>query len=146
MKNIYQAAREAAGMTQERASELIGLSVESLRSYETERRVPGDEAVIKMVEIYGANYLAYQHLKYKTQLGNTVLPDVSEIPLPQAALQMINSMNQFSRCESQIIEITMDGVIDQEEQESWNEIIKKCRELCKAVLTLQYSKEGERDV
>ena len=26
MKNIYQAAREAAGMTQERSAELIGLS------------------------------------------------------------------------------------------------------------------------
>ena len=42
MKNIYQAAREAAGMTQERAAELIGLSVESIRSYETEKRIPAD--------------------------------------------------------------------------------------------------------
>ena len=59
MKNIYQAAREAAGMTQERASELIGLSVESIRNYETEKRIPADETVIKMAEIYGgANYLA----------------------------------------------------------------------------------------
>lgn len=40
MKNIYQAAREAAGMTQERAAELIGLSVESIRSYETEKKNP----------------------------------------------------------------------------------------------------------
>ena len=47
MKNIYQAAREAAGMTQERAAELIGLSVESIRSYETEKRIPADETVIK---------------------------------------------------------------------------------------------------
>lgn len=50
MKNIYQAAREAAGMTQERAAELIGLSVESIRSYETEKRIPADETVIKMAE------------------------------------------------------------------------------------------------
>ena len=96
MKNIYQAAREAAGMTQERAAELIGLSVESIRSYETEKRIPADETVIKMAEIYGgANYLAYQHLKHKTMLGNAILPDVSEVPLSQAALQMIHEMNDF---------------------------------------------------
>ena len=68
MKNIYLTATEAAGITQERAAELIGLSVESIRSYETEKRVPSDETVIKMIEIYNANYLAYQHLKLKTQV------------------------------------------------------------------------------
>lgn len=142
MRNIYQAAREAAGMTQERAAELIGLSVESVRSYECGKRVPGDDAVIKMVEIYGANYLAYQHLKHKTQVGNAVLPDVKEVPLSQAALQMINSMDKFIQCESEIVQITMDGIIDENEEQSWCEIMEKCRGLHKAVLTLQYSKKG----
>lgn len=148
MKNIYQAAREAAGMTQERAAELIGLSVESIRSYELEKRIPADETVIKMAEIYsGANYLAYQHLKHKSMIGNVILPDVTEIPLSQAALQMINEMNDFIQCEPEIIRITMDGIIDTNEELSWIDIIQKCQRLCKAVLTLQYArKEGERDV
>lgn len=148
MKNIYQAAREAAGMTQERAAELIGLSVESIRSYELEKRVPADETVIKMAEIYGgANYLAYQHLKHKSMVGNAILPDVLEVPLSQAALQMVNEMNEFIQCEPEIIRITMDGVIDTNEELSWMDIIQKCQRLCKAVLTLQYArKEGKRDV
>lgn len=148
MKNIYQAAREAAGMTQERAAELIGLSVESIRSYELEKRVPADETVIKMAEIYGgANYLAYQHLKHKSMVGNAILPDVTEIPLSQAALQMINEMNDFIQCEPEIIRITMDGVIDTNEELSWMDIIQKCQRLCKAVLTLQYArKESEKDI
>ena len=142
MKNIYQAAREAAGMTQERAAELIGLSVESIRSYETEKRLPTDDTVIKMTEIYGgANYLAYQHLKHKSMIGNTILPDVSEIPLSQAALQMIHEMNDFIQCEPDIIKITMDGVIDASEEFVWTDIVQKCQKLCKAVLTLQYSKK-----
>ena len=121
MKNIYQAAREAAGMTQERSAELIGLSVESIRSYESDKRIPADDTVIKMAEIYGgANYLAYQHLK------------------------MINEMNEFIQCEPDIIRITMDGVIDASEEFSWLDIVQKCQRLCKAVLTLQYArKEGE---
>ncbi len=147
MKNIYQAAREAAGMTQERAAELIGLSVESIRSYELEKRIPADETVIKMAEIYGgANYLAYQHLKHKSMIGNVILPDVTEIPLSQAALQMINEMNDFIQCEPEIIRITMDGIIDTNEELSWIDIIQKCQRLCKAVLTLQYArKEGEEN-
>lgn len=147
MKNIYQAAREAAGMTQERAAELIGLSVESIRSYESEKRIPADETVIKMAEIYGgANYLAYQHLKHKSMIGNVILPDVTEIPLSQAALQMINEMNDFIQCEPEIIRITMDGIIDTNEELSWIDIIQKCQRLCKAVLTLQYArKEGEEN-
>ena len=147
MKNIYQAAREAAGMTQERAAELIGLSVESIRSYELEKRIPADETVIKMAEIYGgANYLAYQHLKHKSMIGNVILPDVTEIPLSQAALQMINEMNDFIQCEPEIIRITMDGIIDTNEELCWIDIIQKCQRLCKAVLTLQYArKEGEEN-
>lgn len=93
MRNIYQVAREAAGLTQERAAELIGLSVESVRTYETEKRVPGDDTVIKMVDIYNANYLAYHHLKYKTQTGNMILPKVCEMPISEAALRMIHELN-----------------------------------------------------
>lgn len=33
-KNIYQIARESSGLTQEKASELIDISVDALRSYE----------------------------------------------------------------------------------------------------------------
>lgn len=39
-QNIYKTARRAAGLTQEAAAEQIGVSVESIRSYETDRRLP----------------------------------------------------------------------------------------------------------
>lgn len=34
-RNIYQAARKVAGLTQEKAAEMIGISVRSLADYET---------------------------------------------------------------------------------------------------------------
>ena len=143
MKNIYQAAREAAGMTQERSAELIGLSVESIRSYESDKRIPADDTVIKMAEIYGgANYLAYQHLKHKSMVGNAILPDVLEIPLSQAALQMINEMNEFIQCEPDIIRITMDGVIDASEEFSWLDIVQSVRDFVK--LFLHCSMQGKK--
>ena len=93
MNNIYQTAREACGITQERAAELIGLSVESIRSYETEKRIPSDDTVIKMVDIYNANYLAYQHLKYKTQVGNIILPEVDQTTISEAVLKWMHEMH-----------------------------------------------------
>ena len=39
--NIYKTARESgSGYTQERAAEYLGISVESLRLYESDRRTP----------------------------------------------------------------------------------------------------------
>ena len=72
-RNIYQIARESSGLTQEKASELIDISVDALRSYEYDRRVPSDKVVIKMIEIYDAQFLAYQHLKTKSKLGDRLL-------------------------------------------------------------------------
>lgn len=143
MRNIYQIAREGAGITQERSAELIGLSVESIRSYESEKRVPADDTVIKMVDIYNANYLAYQHLKYKTQVGNRVLPEVEEMPLSEAALRMIHELNDCMNYQASIVEIAMDGKVDESEKEDWLEVRQRCKSLCRAIFALQFSKEGE---
>mgnify|MGYP001851301765 CR=1 FL=1 len=146
MNNIYQTAREACGITQERAAELIGLSVESIRGYETERRIPSDDTVIKMVDIYDANYLAYQHLKYKTRVGNVVLPDLNSATLPEAALQWIHEMNDCMEYQASIIEIAMDGKVDDKEKGMWEHAMKKCRELCRAVFALQFvTKKNEKE-
>lgn len=42
-RNIYKSARKARGYTQESAAERLGISVESLRAYETGQRVPPTE-------------------------------------------------------------------------------------------------------
>lgn len=141
MKNIYQTAREASGITQERAAELMDLSVESVRAYESEKRVPADETVIKMIDIYGANYLAYQHLKYKTQVGNAVLPDIVEMQLPNAVLSLLHELHECSEEQEAIIEISMDGKISEHETEDWNRIMKILYKLSTAILAIQFSKK-----
>ena len=44
-RNIYKNARRAAGYTQETAAEQLGLSVESVRAYETGQRIPPNDVV-----------------------------------------------------------------------------------------------------
>ena len=74
-RNICQIARESAGITQEKAAELIDISVESLRAYESGKRIPPGDVVIRMVDICDARYLAYRHLKAE-KAGCKYLPDI----------------------------------------------------------------------
>ena len=59
--NIYKTARQKAGITREKAAEAMGISVESLKAYETYGRLPSCDVVDRMCLVYDALYLAYQH-------------------------------------------------------------------------------------
>jgi len=87
-KNIYQAARLAAGITQERAAELICVSVRSIAAYEQGERIPADDIVVKMVEVYDTQFLAYQHLRINMELARGLLPEVKPTTLPLAILKL----------------------------------------------------------
>lgn len=139
-RNIYQIAREATGFTQERAAELIDVSVESLRAYEGDKRTPPDKVVIKMIEIYDARYLAYQHLKTSAEVGQTYLPAIELKDLPTAILRLLKEVNDFIACKDELINITCDGVITDDEKERWNVILKELEDVEKSILTLKYAK------
>lgn len=115
-RNIYQTARERAGMTQEAASDRLYISTESLRMYETGRRRPSDEMVTMMAELYRDRALAYQHLK--TSAAGQILPEVSEQSLEQCAMRLFRLVREFARRErvETLLEIAEDGIIDERER------------------------------
>ena len=67
-RNIYKRARKERGFTQEYAAEKLGISVESLRAYETGQRVPPDEVVADMVGLYNTLHLIVQHVRKKNAM------------------------------------------------------------------------------
>ena len=83
-QNIYKNARKSAGMTQEKAAQLLNVSVDSLRDYEqSQRPVPSDVASA-MCDVYQAPYLAVQHLRLSSELGKRVVPEIQLKDLPEA--------------------------------------------------------------
>lgn len=56
-QNIYQSAREGAGLTQEKAAEMLGWSVRNLQAIEQEDRTPTPVRVAEMAEAYRAPWL-----------------------------------------------------------------------------------------
>ena len=113
-RNIYLAARQASGLTQERAAERIPVSVRSLADYEAGVRRPTTETVVRMVEIYDAQYLAYQHLRETSDLAQRLIPDVMGAELPEATLQLLDAIYDFADAhfDRRLIAIARDGKID----------------------------------
>ncbi|NFO15203.1 helix-turn-helix domain-containing protein [Clostridium botulinum] len=139
-RNIYQIARESTGLTQERACELLDVSVDSVRAYEGGKRVPPDRVVIKMIEIYNAQYLAYQHLKTSAEVGQKYLPNIEIKELPLAMLRLQKEVSDFIKLKDEMIEITCDGIIDDEEKPRWAKIMKELDDVVEAIMALKFAK------
>jgi transcriptional regulator with XRE-family HTH domain len=140
--NIYAAARNSAGLTRERAAELLGLSYDSVKAYERDITVPPDETVLKMVDLYSAPFLAVQHLR-ASALAQTVLPEVQETDLSHAVIHLINSIRDFAEAHrtDTLMTIADDGVIDEAERALYNEILGELDEIVKAAMAFKYVRE-----
>lgn len=141
-KNIYQAARMSAGFTQERAAELLCTSARTVSAYEAGERIPADDIIVRMIEIYGTPFLAYQHLRNNMEIARNILPDVNPENLPVAILRVQKEINDFLRVRDEMLEITCDGIIDASEHPRWDVICKELDDICQAIITLKFSKEA----
>lgn len=136
-RNIYQMAREDAGFTQEKASEYLDISIDSLRAYEGERRIPPDKVVLGMIEIYKSNFLAYQHLSTKSEIGASYLPNIEAKDIPNLTIRLLKSIQDLEKLKSNIINTTYKGHI--EDKSEWNKIVSKLDEFISIALSLKFA-------
>lgn len=138
-RNIYKIARRAAGYTQEAAAEMMSLSVESLRAYETGRRIPAGDVVLQMVFCYDAQRLAVQHLQETSALFNNVIPRLEERTLLETAVQIYNRLRRFQEAGrlDQLLAIAEDGVVDKTERSEFDSIVEDLRQIIKSGLELE---------
>lgn len=136
--NIYQSARKIAGLTQERAAELLGLSPRSLADYESGLRLPPNDVADRMVTAYNSQLLAVQHLRNSTQIARDLLPDVKVMALPEAVLTLVDAVYSFAddRLDRELIDIARDGVISADERERFDHVIDKIRAITAAAIAL----------
>ena len=138
--NIYKTARQKAGITREKAAEAMGISVESLKAYETYGRLPSCDVVDRMCLVYDALYLAYQHNRIAS--GEIkVVPEIQVLDLPRAAIQLINKVIAFAdrHRDRELLQIAEDGVIDESERELFGEIVAELDGIIQAATNLKVS-------
>ena len=138
-RNIYKTARSAAGLTQEAAAERLGLSVESLRAYETGGRIPPNEVVESMSILYNDLRLPFNHLRETNALYGRIVPQVDERSLMEAALRIHNRLSRIEQHGSldRLLEIAEDDRIDEDERPEFLAIVAELREIVRGALELQ---------
>ena len=141
--NTYKRARQEAGLTQEAAAELLFTSVESLKAYETGLRLPPNDMAGRMAREYGTPWLAVEHLQATSgELG--VMPEIRVQGLPTAVLTLVNRCAGLDGQLRQLMRIAEDGVIDETERDSFEDIAEELAGLIGAAYQVLYPVHDKR--
>ena len=140
-RNIYQTARRAAGMTQERWAEHVGVSVEAVRQYEGGIIMPSDEVVLRMAEISGMLILPYWHLTRKSRIAAAILPELGEKRLPEAVLGLLTQIDDFREDGMRkLLRIAADGKVNDNEIAAYEDAMQQLTMLVEQALALGFAK------
>ena len=113
-QNIYQSAREGAGLTQEKAAEMLGWSVRNLQAIEQEDRTPTPVRVAEMAEAYRAPWLRGYYCN-RCPLGTLWRRPESNVEL-----------QQLERADAHdLAMIALDRKIDDDESSRYNAIVQR---------------------
>lgn len=140
--NLYASCRRRTGMTQEAWAEKLDVSVESVKRYETDVRIPPLHIVKAMADLSGDESLAYRFLAKTTQELD-VLPDIDSVNLQAATIRLMNRMARFASKarDRQLLEIAEDGIISADEKPLYDEIMDELSGLVSAFYQLRYCRE-----
>lgn len=141
--NIYKNARRAAGYTQERWAEFLGISTEAVRQYEAGTIMPSDDILLMMADISGEKMLPYWHLSRKSRIAAAILPELEEQQgLPEAVLALLIQIEDFKDDGlKKLLRIAADGKVDESEAQEYAEAVVQLLELVKRAYALGYAKD-----
>lgn len=147
IRNIYYNARHAAGLTQERWAEMLGVSPEAVRQYETGAYIPADDIAACMAELAGLPVLGYWHLCLKSRIAAEILPEVERVSLPMAVCRLLAAMQAFASQTrgAELLQIAADGRISALEAEGFRKIVGDLDEIVQAALQVKYARNEEEE-
>ena len=137
-KNIYQQSRENAGLTREAAAEQLEFISESkIEKIEYEKSLPHPEEVLAMAKCYKDPALCNYYCSHECPIGQEYVPEVKFKELSQITLEMLASLNSLEKEKNRLIEITVDGVISQDELKDFHKIQNQLSQISLAIDSLQ---------
>lgn len=137
-KNVYHQAREDMGLTRDKASELLEwISADRIEKIENERSMPNPDEVLTMAEKYKRPSLCNHYCSHQCPIGQQYVPEIKIKDLSQIVLEMLASLNSMNKRKERLIEITADGVIDNDELDDFIFIQEELERISITVETLQ---------
>ena len=139
-KTIYQLSREAAGLTREAASDLIGFlspdRIERIESGKVESPDPYD--VLAMSEVYGDPTLCNHYCTHMCKIGEKYARQIEPSDLPQMTLSILASLRSVTERRDRMIEISSNGQVNDDEIEDFVRIQNELEEISATVDALRY--------
>lgn len=137
-KNIYQQTRENLGFSRESASELLEwISPERIERIENEKSLPNPDEVLQMADKYKLPRLCNYYCSNQCPIGMEYVPEVKVKELSQLTLELLSSLNNMNAKRERLIEITVNGKIDDNEIADFIEIQEELERISLTVETLQ---------
>lgn len=137
-KNIYHLTREELGLSREAASELLEfITPERIEKIDNEKSLPHPDEVLVMAEKYKAPKLCNYYCANQCPIGQQYVPEIKIKDLSQIVLEMLASLNSVSKKKDRLIEITADGMIENDEIEDFIYIQEELERISITVETLQ---------
>ena len=137
-KNIYQTSREDANLTRDAAAELLEfISSDRIEKIENEKSLPHPDEILAMADCYKNPTLCNYYCSHECPIGQEYVPEVKLKDLSQITLEMLASLNSLEKEKSRLIEITVDGIISEDEKEDFERIQNQLAQIAMAVDSLQ---------
>ena len=138
-KNIYQTTRENLALSRESASELLEwISPERIERIENEKSNPNPDEVMQMAEKYKLPRLCNYYCSNQCPIGQEYVPEVKVKDLSQITLELLASLNTMNAKRERLIEITVNGKIDNDEISDFINIQTELERISITVETLQF--------
>ncbi len=137
-KNAYFQRREELKLTRDQASELLeSIPPERIEKIENERVEPHPDEIMIMAEKYKAPELCNYYCSKQCPIGQQYVPEVKIHDLSQIVLKMIDSLNEVQDNQKRLVNITSDGVIDDDEIEDFVSIQDQLEKISITIEALQ---------
>jgi hypothetical protein len=137
-KNIYQQTRESLELSREAASELLEwISPERIERIENEKSDPNPDEVLQMADKYKIPRLCNYYCSNQCPIGQQYVPEVKVKELSQLTLELLSSLNNMNSKRERLIEITVNGKIDDDEIADFVAIQEELERISVTVETLQ---------
>ena len=137
-KNIYFQRREELGLTRDKASELLeSIPPERIEKIENERVEPHPDEILLMSEKYKSPELCNYYCSNQCPIGLQYVPEVKIHDLSQIVLKMLSSLNAVQDNQRRFIDITADGIVDDDELEEFVSIQNELEKISITVEALQ---------
>ena len=139
---IYKETRKKHDLTRDDVCDKASLMDNPIQPERLERIENGKfpitpDEVMLLAEIYGEPTLCNHYCSYVCPIGEKYVPEVKVKDLAQIVLEMLSSLNSMKKSQERLIEITADGMLDDDEIKDFVFIQKELERISITVETLQ---------